>query len=94
MVAMSVAWCITCLVNERVTPENGAVKAALCRRSAASTVDDWTNRDRTVTAYLEAHHREVAPFYVYCPRDHAASVVLPQILTPSTIRRILHDEVG
>jgi thiol:disulfide interchange protein len=94
LVDMSAAWCITCLVNERVALEDGSVQAALRARGAVLMTGDWTHSDPAITAYLEAHHRDGVPLYVYYPPDGAAAVVLPQILTPSIVRRALSDEAG
>jgi thiol:disulfide interchange protein len=93
LVDMSAAWCITCLVNERVALDNGDVQAALRARHAVIMTGDWTDRDPAITAYLEAHQRDGVPLYVYYPPGHAVPIVLPQILTPSVVRRALRDEV-
>jgi thiol:disulfide interchange protein/DsbC/DsbD-like thiol-disulfide interchange protein len=93
LVDMSAAWCITCLVNERVALDNGDVQAALRARHAVIMTGDWTDRDPAITAYLETHHRDGVPLYVYYPPSHTVPIVLPQILTPSIIRRVLRDDV-
>jgi thiol:disulfide interchange protein len=93
LVDMSAAWCITCLVNERVALDNGDVQATLRARHAVIMTGDWTDRDPAITAYLEAHRRDGVPLYVYYPPGHAVPVVLPQILTPSVVRRVLRDDV-
>jgi thiol:disulfide interchange protein len=93
LVDISAAWCITCLVNERVALDNGEVQAALRARHAVIMAGDWTDRDPAITAYLEAHHRDGVPLYVYYPPGDAVPIVLPQILTPSVVRRALRDEV-
>jgi thiol:disulfide interchange protein DsbD len=92
LVDISAAWCITCLVNERVALDNGDVQAALRARHALIMTGDWTDRDPTITAYLEAHQRDGVPLYVYYPPGHAVPIVLPQILTPSVVRRVLRDD--
>jgi hypothetical protein len=69
-------------------------QAALHARHAVIMTGDWTDRDAAITAYLEAHHRDGVPLYVYYPPGHAAPIVLPQILTPSVVRRVLRDDVG
>jgi thiol:disulfide interchange protein DsbD len=94
LVDMSAAWCITCLVNERVALENANVRAELHARHAVIMRGDWTNRDPAITAYLEARHRDGVPLYVYYPPDHANPIVLPQILTPSLVQRALRDDTG
>jgi thiol:disulfide interchange protein len=93
LVDISAARCITCLVNERVALDNGDVQAALRARHAVIMTGDWTNRDQAITAYLEAHHRDGIPLYVYYPLGHAVPIVLPQILTPSAVLRVLRDDV-
>jgi thiol:disulfide interchange protein DsbD len=55
---------------------------------------DWTTRDSAITEYLEAHHRDGVPLYVYYPPDHGAPVALPQLLTPSMVESALRDNVG
>lgn len=94
LIDMSAAWCITCLVNERIALDNGEVQAALRARHAVVMVGDWTNRDPAITAYLEAEHRDGVPLYVYYPPGHTAPVILPQLLTPSLVQRVLRDDVG
>ena len=94
LIDMSAAWCITCLVNERVVLDNGEVQAALRAHHAVVMVGDWTNRDPAITAYLEAEHRDGVPLYVYYPPGHTAPVILPQLLTPSLMQRVLRDDVG
>jgi DsbC/DsbD-like thiol-disulfide interchange protein/cytochrome c biogenesis protein CcdA len=94
LIDMSAAWCITCLVNERVALDNGGVQAVLRTRHAVVMVGDWTNRDPTITAYLEAEHRDGVPLYVYYPPGYAAPVILPQLLTPSLVQRIVWDDAG
>jgi thiol:disulfide interchange protein len=89
---MSAAWCITCLVNERVALDSDQVQAALRARHAVLMSGDWTNRD-LATACLEAEHRDGVALYVYYPPGHAAPVILPQLLTRSLVQRVLRDDV-
>jgi thiol:disulfide interchange protein DsbD len=80
LVDMSAAWCITCLVNEKLALSPPAVKAAFARHDVAYLVGDWTRRDPDVTAFLRDYGRNGVPLYVYFPAE-GAPVVLPQILT-------------
>jgi thiol:disulfide interchange protein DsbD len=80
LVDMSAAWCITCLVNERVALSPPAVRAAFARHGVAYLVGDWTRQDQAVTGFLREYGRNGVPLYVYFPAD-GAPVVLPQILT-------------
>jgi thiol:disulfide interchange protein len=81
---MTAAWCVTCLVNERVALHADAVQAAFAQGHVAQLVGDWTRQDADITAFLRALGRDGVPLYVYYPAD-GAGVVLPQILTPETV---------
>jgi thiol:disulfide interchange protein DsbD len=94
LVDMSAAWCVTCLVNERVALEADAVQTELRSRHVVLMVGDWTNRDPAITQYLEGHDDDGVPLYVYYPPDHGASVVLPQILTPGLVKKVLDTGAG
>lgn len=84
-VDMTAAWCISCLVNERVALSSAPVQAAFRERHVVYMKGDWTNRDATISAFLEAHGRAGVPFYVYYPPGNAPGRVLPQILTSGLV---------
>ena len=94
-VNMTAAWCITCLVNERVTLDTPEVRDLFAQHDVVYLKGDWTNRDPAITTFLSGFGRSGVPIYVYWgPRDEAsgerpAPVVLPQILTAQTFRDIL-----
>lgn len=79
------AWCITCLVNEKVALSNPAVAQAFARTHTAYLVADWTKRDAEITALLAAHDRSGVPLYLYYKPGAADANVLPQILTPGDV---------
>jgi thiol:disulfide interchange protein DsbD len=79
------AWCITCLVNERVAFSSGAVREAFAKNHVACLIADWTRRDREITKLLEAHGRDGVPLYLYYAPGAADAVVLPQILTQGEV---------
>ncbi|WP_264812648.1 thioredoxin family protein, partial [Acetobacter oeni] len=81
---MTAAWCITCLVNERVTLNSARVRAAFAQHGVVYLKGDWTNRDGAITAFLRAHGRDGVPLYVYYA-PHGEGHVLPQILTPELV---------
>ena len=87
-VNMTAAWCVSCLVNERVALSPGAVQAAFTQHNVAYLKGDWTRQDPAISAYLQAHGRDGVPLYVYYPPGGAGEV-LPQILTESGILRQL-----
>ena len=84
-VDMTAAWCITCLVNERVALAPAAVQAAFASHQVAYLKGDWTRQDPEITAFLHAAGRDGVPLYVWYPAHGGAPVVLPQILTPGLV---------
>ncbi len=83
-VDMSAAWCITCLVNERLALSPAPVRAAFTRRHVAYMVGDWTRQDPAITAFLRQYGRSGVPLYVYFPAQGEAQV-LPQVLTQAGV---------
>ena len=83
-VNMTAAWCITCLVNERIALAPAAVRAAFTRERVAYLKGDWTRQDAAITAFLRAHGRDGVPLYVFYPPG-GEGMVLPQILTEGTM---------
>jgi len=83
-VNMTAAWCITCLVNERVALRPEAVRAAFAAKGVTYMKGDWTRQDPEITAFLRQHGRDGVPLYVLYPA-HGAAEVLPQILTEGTV---------
>ena len=83
-VDMTAAWCITCLVNERLALSPDKVREAFAAHHVAYLKGDWTNRDPGIGDFLRAHGRDGVPFYVYYPPG-AEGRVLPQILTASRV---------
>lgn len=83
------AWCITCLVNERVALSSDSVREAFARKHVAFLIADWTNRDPDITALLSAHGRSGVPLYLFYPAGGGAAKVLPQILTEDEVIRAI-----
>jgi thiol:disulfide interchange protein DsbD len=83
-VNMTAAWCITCLVNERVALSTDAVKQAFAASNIAYLKGDWTNRNPEITRILDRHGRSGVPLYLLYVGT-GEPVVLPQILTAATV---------
>ncbi len=79
------AWCITCLVNEKVALSGTAVASAFRDKNVALLKADWTNQDAAITQLLAANGRSGVPLYLYYPAGAAEPKVLPQILTESAV---------
>ena len=76
------AWCITCLVNERVALNRPDVAEAFRTGDVTYLKGDWTNQDAEITAKLEEFGRSGVPLYVFYPAGRDSQpVVLPQLLT-------------
>jgi thiol:disulfide interchange protein DsbD len=83
-VNMTAAWCVTCLVNERVAISSDAVRQAFSERRVTYLKGDWTRQDPQITDFLRENGRDGVPLYVYYP-PHGQPTVLPQILTENML---------
>lgn len=85
------AWCISCIVNEKLALGDESVKAAFAQKGITYLKGDWTHQDAAITAKLAEFGRRGVPLYVYYPADAGAKpVVLPQLLTPGIIVNALN----
>jgi thiol:disulfide interchange protein DsbD len=84
-VDFTAAWCITCLVNERVALETSAVRQAFEQAGVVKLKGDWTNRDPEITSSLKELGRAGVPLYLFWVPGAAQPKILPQVLTESLI---------
>lgn len=84
-VNLTAAWCISCLVNERVALSRPEVHEAFAKSGVTYLKGDWTREDPVITAVLKAHGRSGVPLYLYYAPGAADAQVLPQILTPGIL---------
>jgi thiol:disulfide interchange protein DsbD len=85
-VNFTAAWCISCLVNEKVALSQQAVVDAFKDSGITYLKGDWTNRDAEITRVLAEFGRSGVPLYLYYPPGEAKRpLVLPQILTPEIV---------
>jgi len=89
LVDFSAAWCVTCLVNERVALNDSTVAASMRRDGVVTLKGDWTNRDSAISSELGHYGRSGVPLYLFYP-PHGAAVVMPQLLTPNSILDLLN----
>jgi thiol:disulfide interchange protein DsbD len=94
LVNMTAAWCLTCKVNERVALSGGRFAELLAATGTTYLVGDWTNRDAAISAYIDRFAHPGVPLYVVYPADGSAPEVLPQVLTPRTIKAALEEAAG
>jgi thiol:disulfide interchange protein DsbD len=88
-VNMTAAWCVTCLVNERVAISTDTVRKAFAAGGVAYLKGDWTRQDPAITAFLQQNGRDGVPLYVFFPAGGGQAEVLPQILTEGDLLRLL-----
>lgn len=84
-VNMTAAWCVTCLVNERLALGSEAVRDYFSKHGIAYLKGDWTRQDPAITGFLHEHGRDGVPLYVFFPPANAPPTILPQILTENTV---------
>jgi thiol:disulfide interchange protein DsbD len=84
-VDFTAAWCITCLVNERVALETPATKKAFEQAGVVKLKGDWTNRDAEITAVLKELGRAGVPLYLFWAPEANQPKILPQVLTEAMI---------
>jgi len=91
-VNFTAAWCISCLVNERVALKQGSVTDAFAQQGIIYLKGDWTNRDAEISAKLAEFGRSGVPLYLYFPpQANSEPFVLPQILTPDIVLSTIAD---
>ncbi len=89
-VNMTAAWCVSCLVNERVALSAQAVREAFAAHDVVYLKGDWTQQDPAISAFLREHGRDGVPLYVfYAPGQEPK--VLPQVLTPGVVLASLSE---
>ncbi len=84
-VNLTAAWCVTCLVNERVAISNDTVQRAFAARHVAYLRGDWTRQDPEISEFLREQGRDGVPLYLYYGPHASSPEVLPQILTETTV---------
>jgi thiol:disulfide interchange protein DsbD len=84
-VDFTAAWCITCLVNERVALETPAARRAFEQTGTVKLKGDWTNRDPEITSLLKELGRAGVPLYLYWAPGAERPKILPQVLTEAAI---------
>ena len=84
-VDFTAAWCITCLVNERVALETQGTRRAFEQTGTVKLKGDWTNRDPEISALLKELGRAGVPLYLFWPPGAERPNILPQVLTEAAI---------
>ena len=82
-------WCITCKVNEKIALNREETQAAFEEKGITVLKGDWTNRNDEIAMVLARYGRAGVPLYLYFPVGQKDPIVLPEIITASSIVDIL-----
>lgn len=86
-VNFTAAWCLSCLVNEKVALRTTQVQQAFTEHGVVYLKADWTARDEQIRQTLARYGRSGVPLYLFFPVGQREAVELPQILTPDLLVR-------
>jgi thiol:disulfide interchange protein DsbD len=91
LVNFTAAWCITCLVNEKIAISRPTVQTQLRQKGVVYMKGDWTNKDSRITEMLNQYGRSGVPLYLLYPGNGQDAVVLPNILTEGILTDALQQ---
>ncbi len=89
-VDFTAAWCLSCQVNKRTVLTASRIEEAFVEHGVVLLRADWTRRDDTIAAALQALGRNGVPVYALYPGEPGAPPeLLPEILTTPIVLRAL-----
>ena len=88
-VNLSADWCITCLVNEKISMGESFYQS-LQDNNITYLKGDWTNKDPEITKLLNQYNRNGVPLYLVFPKGSGSAEILPQILSKSSLIEALN----
>ena len=93
MLDFTAAWCLTCQVNERFALGSARVVQAFRDLGITGLKADWTSSDPEITRALASFGRSSVPLYVYYPPGpDSKPELLPEILTPEIVLKIISEK--
>ncbi|MFV0340963.1 MAG: protein-disulfide reductase DsbD family protein, partial [Parachlamydiaceae bacterium] len=84
-------WCLICQANH-LTLTKGPVEAKMAEKFVVRMKADWTKHDPLITEELKKFGRSGVPLYVYYGSEKQDAVILPQVLTDSSIISAVEEE--
>jgi thiol:disulfide interchange protein DsbD len=78
-------WCATCQANKKLVFHSDDVLREFAAKKIVTLRGDWTNKDPRITAELAAYNRSAVPFNLIWLPGKNDPVILPELLTPSTV---------
>ena len=85
-------WCATCQTNKKLVFGSDDVRRYFAEKKIATLRADWTNKDPRITAELASYGRSAVPFNLIWKPGRDSPVVLPELLTSSTVLDALKAE--
>jgi thiol:disulfide interchange protein len=86
LVDFTADWCLTCQVNKKTSIEIPSVRAKIRDLNAIAFLADNTAESPDIAAELKKYNRAGVPLVLVYPADpDAPALVLPEVLTPSTV---------
>jgi len=89
LVVFTADWCVTCKVNEAIAFGNDGIRRLIRAKGVALLEADLTNENPVLSAELARHGRAGVPLYLFYRPGVLRPEVLPQLLTPGTIRDLI-----
>lgn len=85
-------WCLSCVANEVTVLNRRAVVDEFSRRGIVALRADWTRSDPVITNALASYGRSSVPLYLLFKPGLDEPIILPEILTVTTILKALETE--
>lgn len=90
-VAFGAKWCLTCKFNERFF-EDIKFKQIVEKHDIQLYYGDWTNKNDSITSFLESYSKQGVPFYIFYKGNEKA-LVFPALLTKENFLEQLKDSL-
>ena len=88
-------WCLTCKINEKTILNTSGVRESMAENGIIPLKADWTNKDETITTWLQRYGKAGVPFYLVIPADKdAAPIPLPEVITPALVKESFEKAAG
>ncbi len=88
-VAFGAKWCTSCKVNEANVFKNDDIRAFFQEKNVELLYGDNTRKNELVEKWLAKYQRAGVPFYIYFAPGASDGVVLPELISPSTITDLI-----
>jgi thiol:disulfide interchange protein DsbD len=88
-VAFGAKWCTSCKVNEANVFKKDEIKDFFDEKDVVLLYGDNTRKNELVEKWLAKYQRAGVPFYIYFAPGADQGVVLPELISPSTITDLI-----